>query len=494
MRPRQPDPVRARRGPDPALLLLALALVLLRGPLWALPGLGRDEAMYVLWAHHPLPAYAPLLQLLLAGVGALGVDAAWCWRMPSISSGVLVLLLFDRWMGVSGAPRAARRLALALFALSPWQTYAGAILHPDDLQLAAVFGFAWAARSGRRGWALVAAALAPWAKPSGLLVTAIALLWSAKQPGSRARRLGAGGLTLLVAVTPLAFAHAGLFSTLLSFGRIEPGASVIERFALLLLGVAFLAGPGAWTGLVRGLLRVPRPNVADAPDRALGLAFLVAFATATLVSGQAKGNWLLPGLFLLWPMDLVPATRLRARLGWSTAIAASLLLAASLSLAFARPDLARAAERRWGSALLPSYLRVAGQREAEVAAARRWWHRPAEYRSLATWCEAAWPSAPVTVVVSDDYGLAAQWAVQCPTTVPRLVLPRDGLLPRPALLPAGTLVIAARGTVAELVGTEGWQRLGALPHPITGAPVQRALVLQEIDTSSGAHSSKGNSP
>lgn len=478
------NPARLHVDDDPIRkwewALLMFALVAIRAPLWLLPGLGRDEATYAVWAHHPHPAYAPLLQAMLALPRALGTDAVWLWRWPSIVSGMLVLLLFERWMAACGAVRGARVLALLLFAFSPWQTYTGAILHPDDLQLAAIFAFAWASRTGRTPVAMVAAALAPWAKPSGVIVTAVALLGRLAAGRPTARSVGAWMLVLLVAFAPLGFAHPGLVTALMSFGRVAAPTPLLERIAVLLLGVVFLAGPGAWVGLARGLWRAPRLDPRVLPDRLLGLALLGAFALAAAFSGQVKGNWLLPGLFLLWPMDLVPGTRWRSRMGWNAAIGASVLLSVALTVVFARPDLARWAEERWGHAVLPSYLSVAGTREAEVASATQWWHRPAEYRSLASWCAEDWPQQRIEVVVSDDYGLAAQWAMTCPTTVPRLVLPRDTLMPRPRTIPAGAIVIAVQCDVQDLVGTAGWTELDPLAHPITGAPVQRALVIVEL--------------
>ena len=470
------------------IVLLGLVVITLRAPLWLLPGLGRDEAAYALWSHYPNPAYAPLLQILLTLPRWLGAEAAWAWRGPSIVSGALVLVLFERWLAACGAPRAARLLAVTLLAFSPWQTYAGAILHPDDLQLAAIFLFAWAARTGRTRWALVAAALAPWAKPSGLLVTAIALLWSLRTGGRSVRALATQLLVLAIALVPFAFAHAGLMQTFLSFGEMGARSSLLQRLGVLALGVVFLAGPGAWIGWTRGVVllasswstRAPWLDLRTAPDRVLGVTMLAAFVLAALISGQAKGNWLLPGLFLLWPTQLVPSARTRSRWGWATAVGSSLLLSAALSLVLARPDLARSAEERWGQAILPSYLDIAGAREARVASATQWWHRPAEYRSLKAWCSEVWPEHAIDVVVSDDYGLASQASMACPTTVARVVLPLDALLRRPERVAAGALVMAVQCEVADLVGNEGWRALEPVAHPVTGAPVRRALLVEDV--------------
>ena len=61
--------------------LLAVAVLALRLPLWSLPALGRDEALYLYWSRHLEWAYASLLQLLLRTVSVGGEPPAWVWRL-----------------------------------------------------------------------------------------------------------------------------------------------------------------------------------------------------------------------------------------------------------------------------------------------------------------------------------------------------------------------------------------------------------------------------
>ena len=463
-----------------ALLVLALAL---RLPLWTLPGLGRDEAMYLLWSHHPEPAYAPLLQLLLAALRALGADAAdpWLLRLPSVLAGLAAVALFDHWLRRDGHRGRGLLVALLLFVLSPWQTYAGAILHPDDLQLVAILGFAAAARSGRVGLAMLAAALAPWTKTSGILVTLVAVVWCRSGPVPQPRRRLLVGATLLVAAVPFVFLRADLLRAMMSFGSAGADTSLLTRLTVLIGSVAFLAGPGALAAVLAARRRRPALDVVARPDRVLAVLLLAAFGAALVVTGQVKGNWVLPGLFLLWPAPS-HAWLTRSRTAGTVAVATSLALSLALGWAFSRPEQARRADEAWGERVLPGYLRVAGEREREVATAQRWWHRVAEYRDPSPWFATFAPDAPTPpVVVSDDYGLAAQWAVRCPSPVPRVVLPLDPLTPVVDRLPAGTLVIAVQRPVEALVGPEGWTALGARPHPVTGAPVQRARTDRALE-------------
>ena len=92
----------------------------------------------------------PLLQLLVAIGRPLPLLAEARW-VPLVA-GLLVLVVFERWLRSRGLDLRDRWIAVALVGLCPWQTYAGSILHPDDLQLAVIMGFALAARAGRVGW------------------------------------------------------------------------------------------------------------------------------------------------------------------------------------------------------------------------------------------------------------------------------------------------------------------------------------------------------
>ena len=441
---------------------LALAVLALRLPWILLPGLGRDEATYLVWSHHPEPAYAPLLQLLVAlsrGVGDVVGP-----RLPSVLSGVAVLWLFERWLAARAVAMRDRWIAVALVAVSPWQTYAGSILHPDDLQLAAALAFVLAAHHRSFGAAALAAGLATWAKPSGLLVTVVALAWALRAPGlsSRRRALLVGAIGA-IALPPLFAVDPGLVRGVLAFG--SDGTGPAGRVLVFLIATLVLAGPALPVVGGRGAIEALRAR--RDPGAVLGLAFVLAFGIAGLIGGQVKGNWMLPAVLLLWPTGL----RWSARTA-SLALIPTALMTVVITVGFVRPDLARELEEGGGA---PAYLDFAGEREAEVASATAWWHRLAEYR----WFEAACPD-DVEVVVSDDYGFAAQWAVRCPNGVPRLVLPLDPLFADAgATIPRGALVLAVRHDVEALVGERAWTPLAPFSHPITGAPVVRARVSDD---------------
>lgn len=451
------------RRPLLAWSALALAVGALRLPMISLPGLGRDEATYLLWSHHPEPAYAPLLQALVAAGHALPplLEARW----PSIVAGALILVLFERLLARRGAAWRDRWIGVALVAMCPWQTYVGSILHPDDLQLAATLGFVVAARAGRPWVAVVVAALAPWTKPSGVLVFGVAGFWIVQGGVLTGRHRGAA-LALLagLGLPPLFAWDADLVRGLLSFGA--AGRGVFERVGLFVLSSVVLAGPALPLLGVRGLataVRAPRDV-----GTVLGLAFVVAFGAAAVIGGQVKGNWMLPAILLLWPV------------GWTwrpgraaAALVSTAALSAVIVLGFVRVDWARALEERWTSA--PSYLQIAGAREAAVASASAWWHRLAEYRAFASDC----PDG-VEVLVTDDYGLAAQWAVGCPTGAPRLVVPLDPLFARRReQIPRGAMVLTVRHAVAELVGARRVEAAGSFAHPITGETVSLARVTDD---------------
>jgi len=444
---------------------LALALAALRLPLLTLPGLGRDEATYVYWSHHPEPGYVPLLQLLVAIGRPLPLLAEARW-VPFVA-GLLVLVVFERWLRSRGLDLRDRWIAVALVGLCPWQTYAGSILHPDDLQLVVIMGFALAARAGRVGWVVFLAGLAPWAKTSGVLVTVVGIwwLWRSARP-ARGRAIA---VVVALASPSLLALDADLLRGILSFARTAPDTGPLARLGLLVLGTLVLAGPVLPVLAGRGALEIRRRRTD--PAVILALAFVAAFGVAAVVNGQVKGNWMLPAVLLLWPADLRWRHGGRAAL----AIGSTALLSAVIVFGFVRVDLTRSLEATWEDA--PSYLGLAGTREESVASARSWWHRLAEYRSLDRLCASTQAFEDVEVVVSDDYGIATQWATRCPSSVPRLVLPGDPIFARAeSTIPVGALVIAVRRPPEELLGEQSWEPAGEVEHPITGEPIVLARV------------------
>ncbi len=78
-----------------ALGLVLSAVILMRLPLWLLPGPGRDEAAYHYWALHLEPPFAPLVQAVVAVFDLFEPFSLWSVRTPVALLGLLVLYLGD---------------------------------------------------------------------------------------------------------------------------------------------------------------------------------------------------------------------------------------------------------------------------------------------------------------------------------------------------------------------------------------------------------------
>jgi hypothetical protein len=454
------------------LLLIALAAIAVRWPLWTLPGLGRDEAAYLYWSQHFELAYAPLMQVLLRITAWLPIDLTLQARLPSIIAGALVLFLFDRLLMARQLSAETRAWSLAFVATCPWQSYVGSILHPDNIQLLAVLGFAVAAQKSQLWSAALMAGVAVWTKPSGAIVTIVALPWLLRLDRPLHHKLAAVVMMIGLTLPPLLAFDRNLITGVLSFGGNEVSVGPWMAAAMMLIGLFVLAGPAMLWMAARGLRHIERPRT---PVAWLGVAFLFAFSVAAILNGQIKGNWMLPASLLLWPSSLPIGRR-----PWLTvALVVAIAMSGLISAGFALPNTARGLEERGVGA--PSYLSMAGHRESEVASANRWWHRLSEYQSLDDWCVAVEELGPGTpeVVISDDYGLAAQWAMSCPTQTPRLVLPLDPIFADDDAreLPVGSLVVAVREPIERLVGDTPWATLGTVEHPITGDPIQLAIIM-----------------
>lgn len=479
-----------RLGPvAPRWWALAALVALLRLPLWSLPALGRDEALYLYWSRHFEIAYSPLLQLALRAVDAVGVDAAWLWRVPVVATGVLLLGLFDRLLCDRGVGADGRFLAVAAVALSPWQTHTASVVHPDGFMVAALLGLAWAGRHDRMGMAATCALLALAAKPSGLLavvVTAGALAWRTR--AALTRRRAAVTLTLLVvlAAVPLSQWNRSMVEAVRQFGLVSESVPPVLRAARALVGLLFVGGPILLVALVRGAAERRRPTELDL-GAALGWAYLLAFSAAALLFGQIKANWILPAALLLWPTGL-DLRRVWVRAGMGVQI----VLAIGVTLAFSAPQLVRSLERG-GSPAFFDYHGFAGQREEEVAPAERWWHRLAVYQGLGSLPEEILARVPDGVellrVRSDDYGLAAQLVAEIQTLRPnpdlRLVLPLDPLFVGTTERDdreGATLLLAVQRRVEDLHASA--DTTFGLTHPITGERIECGLVLPSPKPSS----------
>jgi len=119
---------------------------------------------------------------------------------------------------------------------------------------------------------------------------------------------------------------------------------------------------------------------------------------------------------------------------------------------------------------------LAGEREGRVASGRTWedylagFHGPLDWPSV----DAA---TGVRSVVSDDYALAARFALKCPVPVPVVVVPGDPLFDREPGSPIGRqLVVAVRVPLEQLVDTGIFIWRGTVAHPVTDSTIQLALV------------------
>ena len=219
----------------PVWLMLAPAALLLRLPLMLLPAAGRDEAAYYYWAYHNELAYSPLLQM-----------AVWCadqlaflpptvrLRLPSLIGGILVLYVFDRLLVVRGVSRGGRWLAISALAFTPWQAYAGAILHPDNLLLLFMFLTVLWARRGLLVPLALAAAAALWAKPTGLLVAVGAMLFLLfEMRPARTRPLIATAILIILSLPVLLAFRPEMVTAMSEFGQIGGGLSAIGGWPMI---------------------------------------------------------------------------------------------------------------------------------------------------------------------------------------------------------------------------------------------------------------------
>ena len=421
-----------------AAFVLRLVLVLL-------PELGRDEAAYLYWTHHPRPDYAPLFQLQIFLVRWIS-DAAWFLRSTQLVLAGISVWLFGQWLRERGTIPCAGAAAIATL---PWLVFAGGVLHPDGLLVTGLLVFALGLER-KGGWQVaVGAAIAAGAKLTGLVALAVALVWLGRRRS--------WGPFILVAVVTLALAsllEPSTFGAARDFARIERG--VAFRVGLLLLEAVLIGG-----------VLVVNPRWRRSPVALTGLVLVAGFGLAAIVTGQVKANWILPGLLLLWSTSMPRAVLV------GFAFVATLLSGAMVA-GYASPRLAASAESGLGR-FLPAYSTVAGAREGRVASADSW----ADYLS-GFHSRIAWPELPADCdeIVSDDYGIACRLALECPSGVPAVVVPDDPLFARePGRPVARRLIVAVRVDAEALVtsGTPIWS--GSMPHPVTDELI--SLVLLE---------------
>lgn len=486
---------------------------LLRLPLWLLPGPGRDEAAYYYWAHHIVPAYALLMQLSVRLTEQLTGHSLWALRLPVLLLGLVVILLNDRRLAGTRSLPAMRLLAALALALCPWQTYAAAVLHPDNFLLAALLGLVLAVQKNRLWLTFLAAVAALLAKPTGALALPVAWLLCGRMVGIQARELWtARGVLLGTGLVFVLILDPGMAAGLADFGRFSPSLTWYQKGAGAGSSLLFLGGPlllgMSWFG-VRQRIGTVRQGGSDETTReawaALAMAgiLLAVFLAALVLRGQFKGNWILPAVILLWPARS-PFSRsdLRKKAKGIRMLALTGLLLTFLpSLAqtavLVRPGLVdRLEESLDRRGLVPrwaTYRAQAGVREASVSAHRTWGDHLRGFGNLSRFAEAircgwrgtAGSDAPLKWVLSSDYGLAFQLSWYLQDLAPRVAVCGDDVFAATwagleEAAPDGALLALSAREVEHFPGTH-WRigkELPAVPHPVTGQTLHPVLVYR----------------
>jgi hypothetical protein len=483
-----------------------VALLVLRLPLWMLPGPGRDEAAYHYWVHHPEPAYAPLLQwtvwLSEAGLG----HSLWALRLPVLVLGFAVLVLNEWRLATARTPAGLRLMALLAVAFSPWQGFVSSILHPDNFLLAALLCLVLSIQRNRLWLAVASAVAAVLAKPTGILFLPVLWFLSGRLAGIRRRELWTARSVLIATALGLGLVmDSDLIAALADFGRLSPSRPWLEHGlaaggSLLYQGGPLLLGM-AWFGVRQrvGILRREQPDDVRREAFAalmIGGVLIAFFLAALLLRGQFKANWVLPAVVVLWP---VRSPRwLAGRKGAALAIAGVALVGlGSLGQAviLARPEWAGAMERalvarnlapRWAT-----YATQAGEREAVVSSSRTWTDHLREFADMSAFAqaiEAGWEqmpdgTAPVSWIVASDYGLAFQLHWCLGDDGVQVAVPGDGIFHRTWTTfrldePEGPLLVLSEDAADRLVA-EGWTHrrfLAPVPHPVTGSLMRLVAV------------------
>ena len=419
------------------------AAFVLRLVLVFLPELGRDEAAYLYWSHHPRLDYAPLLQLQIF-LMRLVSDEPWFLRLSQVVISGFTVFLMGQWM------RARDRVpctSVAALATVPWLVFAGGILHPDGLLVLGLMLFALGAES-RKPWTTAAGAIVcAGAKLTGFVPAIVALVWL-----FRRRSWGPFALVLAGVVAFALVLRPETLAAARQFGRVEHG--VLFRILILLLEMALIGGV---------LIAVPRTR--SGPAGWTGILLVSGFGIAAVFAGQVKANWILPGLLLLWST----AVSRRVLLGFA---AVGLVLSGLMVVGYAMPSIARSAEARLARAgLLPEYAELAGRRESLVASGRSWADYLAGFHGRVDWPDLPFPP---DAIVSDDYGLACRIALECPDRVPVVVVPGDPLFDREPDRALGRQLMVAVRNRLDHASTVIWE--GTMAHPVTGDPISLRLV------------------
>lgn len=421
----------------PAWILISAIVLAIRLPLFFLSGIGRDEATYVYWAFHWEPAYSPLLQILTR-LTLLATQEPWpFFRMTSLLSGLAIIYLLDQILKHRNVSYSSRLLGLAVMVLNPWQTYAGAILHPDNLLLVAIL-LQLLAISKDRPLAIAATAiLAITAKLSGVVILPVAMLCILQLFKQQKWRAIIAGLLLVIGTAVMGFTlSVGMLEAVSEFGKMSAGTSVMAALIVQLTTVLLLAGPAmpfaatmGWRYYWKKQRSSSMPMTESGAVLILTLSIFLFFALAILVSGQVKGNWILPAMVLLWPPSLkfFPGKILKG------ALLVSLLMTLAMVVFLTNPSVIGKIEQH-AAVLAGSYRLQAGEREARVSRTGSWEQRLSEYQSqqpfiskIQAHIKNSTGHDKIHWIVCDDYGIASQVWFGLNSLDTRLIIIDDGL-------------------------------------------------------------------
>ncbi len=478
----------------PVGIVLSVSLIF-RGFLWILPGIGRDEALYWYWSHHPEFAYAPLLQLMIRIVEFLPFSPNLNIRFSSLIAGSLVIVLMDLLLKERGASREYRLLWGLLLGISPWMLYSGAIVHPDMWLMTMILLFIYLIEKQFFQTAALVAGLAIWAKPTGLLLVGFAITcWLWMIPLAGRKRFFCMTINVAIALPVLLFANKDMIQGISEFAKITDAPSILSIAVIQFLALIGLAGPGLIIASISNLAELKNAiaqllrdkgvlsNFQQQPAAAIGVLFLGTFFTAMIFNGQLKANWTLPALIMP-----VLITHKHTRIPFTRfSILSAVVCSVGLVLLMTRPTIITFLEYKIPD-LAQSYRMQAGSREAKVSAAVGWSDRLNEYQTLRPfsdrikvyWQKHNPDNAMPVWILSDDYGLAAQLLFVWRSPETKMWITNDPLF-RCGLPPQKSKLLQMPGIIMQVYhdSREYYPDLKALspvkllPHPYAGRSIR----------------------
>ena len=379
--------------------------------------------------------------------------------------------------------------------LTAWQTYAGVVVHPDNYQFVALLLFVLAVLKKQYFWSAVAAGLCVLAKPSGLIVLGVALIFFASASFSPRQKMLYFVTACGIALPALLSMHLEMVQAVSEYGKINAEASLGETIIWSITPTLFFGGPLLLFGALQGAReqfstgagfkkQMEEGNVAFW----LGLAFIIVFCGAAVFRGQIKENGILPGFILLWPVSKLRIKSIYLASGLALTLIPAFIVIASLRFPSVSDNLAQVF-----SGLSRTYEIKSGAREARYSEVNSWQSRLREFQAIDDFSEralSAWHKIDgglPRLIISDDYGLAAQLAFSWKKSNPQIVIPGDGIFFRttpPATtdnLARSPLILAVHKSPLEIWGRlQNVRIIGQVRHPATNGFITLATCSREL--------------